>query len=191
MIKTLYPHFQYLSEGGSIYLISDTHFEDEDCSIMCPYWPTVEDHLEIINTKVHKTDTLIHLGDVGNPEHISKIKAKRKILIKGNHDKGNKNYTKYFDEIYEGPLMIAEKIILSHEPIPNINWALNIHGHDHSKWTPKDIYHLNITSNTVNFKIINLNDIIKSGALSEITSLHRQIIDKAREKIWFFLSFLV
>ena len=32
-----------------------------------------------------------------------------------NHD----NYL--FDEVYTGPLMISDKIILSHEPIPNIN----------------------------------------------------------------------
>ena len=41
---------------------------------------------------VHKNDTLIHLGDVGNPEWIGKLKAGHKVLILGNHDKGKNTY---------------------------------------------------------------------------------------------------
>ena len=62
-----------------------------------------------------KGDTFVCLGDVGAPEYVKEIKARKKILILGNHDaKGA--YTKYFDEIYAGPIFIAEKILLSHEP---------------------------------------------------------------------------
>ena len=41
-------------------------------------------------------------------------------------------YKNYFDEIYTGPLFIAEKILLSHEPVYGLSWCLNIHGHDHN-----------------------------------------------------------
>ena len=47
-----------------------------------------------------------------------------------------------FDEVYTGPLVIGEKIILSHEPLPNIDWALNLHGHNHNGGKT-DIYHYN------------------------------------------------
>ena len=85
MIKTLYPIFQHWSERSSVYIISDTHFEDSDCKLMDPDWITPEEQVDIINT-------LIHLGDVGNPEWISKLKAGYKVLILGNHDKGKNTY---------------------------------------------------------------------------------------------------
>lgn len=38
-----------------------------------------------------------------------------------------------FDEVYTGPLMISDKILLSHEPIEGLPYYMfNIHGHDHS-----------------------------------------------------------
>lgn len=77
-------------------------------------WITLQEQVAIINGIVMKNDTFICLGDVGKPEHIKDIKARKRILILGNHDaKGA--YNNYFDEIYTGPLFIAEKILLSHE----------------------------------------------------------------------------
>lgn len=35
-------------------------------------------------------------------------------------------------EIYTCPLFIADKILLSHEPVHGLTWCLNIHGHDHN-----------------------------------------------------------
>ena len=71
--------------------------------------------------------------------------------------------------------LIAEKILLSHEPIEGIDWAYNIHGHDHSKWTKP----VNLASNVVNFQVFSLADIIKTGALNRVKSLHRDTIDTA------------
>ena len=86
-----------------------------------------------------------------------------------------------FDEVYEGPLMISEKIILSHEPIKNINWALNIHGHDHSNIEVNDDYHLNLCAEHINYTPVCLKHIIESGVLKNIDSIHRITIDKATE----------
>lgn len=84
-----------------------------------------------------------------------------------------------FDEVYEGPLMISEKLILSHEPL-DVPWAFNIHGHDHSG--AKRINHLNVCSDVINYSPINMNQFMKSGALRNIQSIHRSTIDKATEK---------
>ena len=86
-----------------------------------------------------------------------------------------------FDEVYTGPLMISEKIILSHEPIKNINWALNIHGHDHSNTEVNDDYHLNLCAEHINYTPVCLKHIIESGVLKNIDSIHRITIDKATE----------
>jgi calcineurin-like phosphoesterase family protein len=191
MIKTLYSTFQHWSKSGSVYIISDTHFEDSDCELMDPEWVTPQEQVDIINKIVRKTDTLIHLGDVGNPEWIKKIKADYKVLIMGNHDVGASKYKEYFDEIYTGPLFIADKILLSHEPIPGISFALNIHGHNHVSQLPMgkvgeynftmaDVNtHINLAANVCGYTPKSLSKIIDSGALKNISSIHRQTIDLA------------
>lgn len=40
MIKSLYPQFQRWSATGSVYIISDTHFDDVDCKLMDSEWIT-------------------------------------------------------------------------------------------------------------------------------------------------------
>ena len=52
MIMTLYDLFRHWSDGGSVYIISDTHFDDVDCKLMDPNWITPEEQLEIINSTV-------------------------------------------------------------------------------------------------------------------------------------------
>ena len=130
MIATLYPIFRRWSEKGSVYLLSDPHFADSDCKLMDPDWIPPEEQVRIINDLVKKNDTFICLGDVGSREYAAQIKAGHKVLLLGNHDR-KKDYKDIFDEIYDGPLFIAEKILLSHEPVYGLSWCLNIHGHDH------------------------------------------------------------
>lgn len=177
MIQGLYKCFNHWSEIGTVWLYSDTHFNsDEDLRIAFPLRPNAEEQIKLINSKVGKKDTLILLGDVGDIECAAKLRG-RKILIMGNHDVGSSNYEKVFDEVYEGPLMISEKIILSHEPL-DIDWAFNIHGHTHHSYFNRK-GHLCVCSDVVNYIPINFNQFVKSGRLKEIELLHRQTIDNA------------
>ena len=86
---------------------------------------------------------------------------------------------KLFDEIYEGALIVSEKLILSHEPV-DIPWAFNIHGHDHAG--AKRANHLNVCSDVIGYKPVNFNQFLKSGAMSKIQTIHRETIDKAIER---------
>lgn len=81
-----------------------------------------------------------------------------------------------FDEVYEGPVMIGEKLILSHEPV-DIPWAFNIHGHIHAGAKRKN--HLNVCADVIGYIPVNMNQFMKSGALSHIETIHRETIDKA------------
>ena len=181
MIKTLYPKFQEWSSNGSIFIFSDTHFEDEDCKLMDPNWVSPEEQISILKSYIYKSDTLIHLGDVGNPEWMNEIPG-YKVLITGNHDIPITKYKPYFDDMYTGPLFIAEKIVLSHEPIECLNFCMNIHGHNHNKAEKNDMFHYNVAANVHEYKPLHLGDFIRQGYLSHITSLHRQTIDKATDK---------
>ena len=84
-----------------------------------------------------------------------------------------------FDEVYEGALIIGEKLILSHEPV-DVPWAYNVHGHDHAGRKRKG--HLNACSDVIGYKPINFNQWLKSGAMANIQTIHRATIDKATER---------
>lgn len=86
---------------------------------------------------------------------------------------------KLFDEVYEGALIVSEKLILSHEPV-DIPWAFNIHGHDHAGTYRAN--HLNVCSDVIGYKPVNFNQFLKSGAMSKIQTIHRETIDKATER---------
>lgn len=90
MIKSLYPCFQHWSEKGSVYLVSDTHFDDPDREYM-GYTISNEEQWYLINDICYKNDTLIHLGDVGNLDYIKRLDC-YKVLIMGNHDQGKSNF---------------------------------------------------------------------------------------------------
>lgn len=179
MLQQLYKKFQDWSAKGTIWVISDTHFEDQDMLDYFSY-PDAETMVKYINKFVGKHDTLIHLGDVGTLDYINNLRG-YKVLICGNHDKGHTKYEAYFNEVYDGPLMIGPKLLLSHEPIDE-TYALNLHGHDHSNWSFQDDYHLNCCANNLKFKPVSLNRLMTSGVLNKINSIHRQTIDKAIEK---------
>lgn len=233
MIEGLYKIFKHWSEKGTVWLISDTHFEDKELAVgtKCATRFNTEEYIKIINSKVGRKDTLIHLGDVGDLEAMKKIRG-YKVLIMGNHDTGRTNYerqivtqmfskelytkeqvldlmkTMYpkcqysieerkqlgpffeatadnqlFDEVYEGPLMIAEKLILSHEPA-EVPWAANIHGHVHDPKVQLGMNCYNICPDYYNdFEPVNFNQIMKrSGFLSRVKSLHRDTIDNATKR---------
>lgn len=260
MKKHLYDTIadRWLNSKGSVWIISDTHFSELDCyKLRFPntFQPGTEymhdslveklDKMQIknINSKCGKNDTLIILGDVGDIEWVRNLKARYKILVMGNHDKGASNYKKekwqtaklhyytdnskpfasfklsdysafaipkvmdelldkakkehadyaegywtwklydednhLFDEVYEGPLMINDRVILSHEPIDVPKYMFNIHGHTHALPYKYDDRHLNMCAEAIDYTPINLLNLIKNGLLSKTDSIHRETIDKA------------
>lgn len=224
MIESLYKPFQKWSEKGTIWVISDPHFEDEDLIHAYNDRPSADELVRRINSKVGKCDTLICLGDVGELSYVPFLRG-YKVLVMGNHDAGRtlykrkvyrelysaSEYTKnealnkmkilypnckytirkipeewmieadncLFDEVYEGPVMISPKLMLSHEPIDCAGWAYNLHGHVHSRSHKNDNCHYNICADCHGYFPLNLNQFLKSGALSKISSIHRQTIDEA------------
>jgi calcineurin-like phosphoesterase family protein len=212
----------------TIWIISDTHFGDEEIKQGYPLRPTDGELIKKINSKVGKRDILILLGDAGDVNCVRQLKG-YKILVQGNHDSGKTNYERFgehhyfdrnlyskeevykhalshypgwkinvsdaklpfsnkwflevdnclFDEVYEGALIIGEKLILSHEPV-DIPWLYNIHGHDHAG--AKRPNHMNVCSDVIGYEPINFNQFLKAGHMSKIQTIHRETIDKATDK---------
>lgn len=143
----------YFNWPGKVWIMSDPHFNDPGIlKFERTKYKDINENNDIIlkeiNRKVKKGDTLVCLGDLGHnwEQQIDKInEGVYKVLLLGNHDKLNKNkYTKYFNEVYSGPLFINKFIILSHEPIPVSEHFINIHGHLHSA-TLNSKNHINVS----------------------------------------------
>jgi len=183
MIQGLYDIFEHWHKQGTCWLISDTHFNDEELYVGTKRIERAEadEYVKLINSKVGRKDTLIHLGDVGDLEAMKKVRG-YKVLIMGNHDTGATKYKEVFDEVYTGPIQIGEKLILSHEPL-ECGWAFNIHGHIHSFTHRDDIRHMCICPEvTRQFEPVNFNQLMKSGFMSKIETLHRSVINKASKR---------
>lgn len=84
-----------------------------------------------------------------------------------------------FDEVYEGPLMINDHIMLSHEPV-NMGFGINIHGHEHRGKAFKELndgtIRLNVCSNIIGYQKQRLDKLIDGISYRD---LHRSVIDKA------------
>lgn len=94
----LYKPFENWYHGGNIFLYSDPHFADEEMKSIRANYISDEEQIKRINSKVGKNDTIIFLGDIGDVEWIKKVKG-YKVLIKGNHDKGESNYERVREEV--------------------------------------------------------------------------------------------
>ena len=203
MAKVLYDIFEKAwkkTNSSSIWLISDTHFGDTELSQKGLRDITPEEQVKRINSKVGKNDTIICLGDVGDPSYFKQIRG-YKILIQGNHDKGKTVYEEYFDEVYDGELIISSKIKLTHLPILS-PYILDIHGHCHPYKKPdftglsydkiiekqlekakkSELPALNLCADYLDFYPINLNVIVKSGLLKLVKNPVRELIDSKDKK---------
>ena len=233
-IAGLYKTFNHWHQQGTLFIYSDPHFGDAEFAAGVSNRPTDEEQLAMINSKIGKNDTIIILGDCGDPYFVSRIRARYKILVMGNHDAGCTNYerttykfrfdidnytreeaerlvvsqhpgwklstieeyeifpapshylevfadNRLFDEVFPGPVMIGEKLILSHEPV-DIPWAFNIHGHVHDLRHKNDDHHFNVCAEAINYTPVNMNQWMKQGHLSRIETIHRDTIDRATER---------
>lgn len=137
------------------YFISDPHFGHTNIlKLERSRFSTIEEHdayiIERINKTVSLTDTLYILGDIGSLDKARLLNG-RKILIMGNHDKRNKaEFESVFAEVYDTPLYVSKRIVLSHEPILVNSSILNAHGHLHGSCLDSD-NHFNLSAALIDY----------------------------------------
>ena len=106
------------------------------------------------------------------------IRIERKIVVENGDPHAYWFITaddRLFDEVYEGALMIAPNIILSHEPV-EFPFARNIHGHTHGKWDA-----FNMCAEFIDYTPVPLSYFVKWG-FKDVVDIHRETIDKATER---------
>jgi len=91
MVTGLYDIFNERWGDQTIWLFSDPHFGETEEESGLVHKPTDKEQVRLINSKVGRKDTIIFLGDIGEPSWLKDIRG-YKVLITGNHDTGRSNY---------------------------------------------------------------------------------------------------
>ena len=91
MVTGLYNIFNTLWGAQTIWLYSDPHFGETEEESGLTNKPTDAEQVQRINSKVGRKDTIIFLGDIGDPSWLKAVRG-YKVLITGNHDTGISNY---------------------------------------------------------------------------------------------------
>lgn len=126
----------------------------------------------------HKTLLGSTLVDVWNSLVKQEIDIKSEIARLGNLQDNH-----LFDEVYDGPLMVNGKVLLSHEPVnPLPPYMLNLHGHIHNTKAVCDANHMNLCAEAVGYVPFNLVRFIRDGGTAGIEDIHRGTIDNATRR---------
>ena len=134
----------------SLFITSDFHFGHKKIleTERFARFKTIEDHdefivkfFEDICRKMKREDAFWFLGDFGRPsdEHIKRLKRAASetygkcLAILGNHDKEEEQelMEQIFDHVYDVPQFVNRRLVLSHEPFPQMVPVLNVSGHLH------------------------------------------------------------
>lgn len=186
-----------------IYFTSDWHFGHKSILKFERFdFDTIEDHDMYIIDVLYKTlkpkDILYFLGDVGFPSKkiekaIRDLPCAEKYIILGNHDAKSIRYYKEvlnFKEVYNHPVFLGQRIVLSHIPIKVNDSVINIHGHLHGAKLDLKNY-INVSFEVANKTLLSykkvtglLNEIPKENNefLHEWFADHYQVIENIKEK---------
>lgn len=133
--------------------------------------------------KLHKDDTFYFLGDFGRPTsdifyellYIFNTAKCRKVAIRGNHDHEAETaqLKQLFDEVYDYPIWISHRVVLSHFPCAVWKDQLNIHGHLHGSILDSPNY-LCASLHVANYQSVN-NHIV-NGYLGRLPKYNRRFL---------------
>lgn len=134
----------------NVYITSDTHFGHGNIIRYCsrPFASCEEMDRSMKaawNAVVTKSDLVLHVGDVafgGRPfveRNVSQLNG-RKVLVRGNHDKGTfVNLYKELGWVVETHIVLPHVFVVHNPrqdrvPVPT-GTKLIVHGHTHNTWT--------------------------------------------------------
>lgn len=159
--------------------MSDFHFnhynQEQDRGIISferTHFKTIEEHDQcLINTlksiadKYGEGSVFWFLGDFGDLSYLYVFNFFREKGITVNFMLGNHDHQEdipyiqnFVDNIYEYPIYISQKIVLSHFPVAVYPDQCNIHGHLHGSKL-QDINHINASVHVADYRPITDNNI--------------------------------
>ena len=173
--------FGKILENDDYFVISDTHFFDENLVTKRDrknIFASIEDMNETIITKwnsvVSENDNVLHLGDVYHSYDVSlgeltnllnRLNGNIYVAI-GNND--NVDYlakSERFQSIHLWFRDYKNELILSHSPLAEMSFKCygdnytNIHGHTHIAGSPRGDY-INVSADVIKFKPVNIGQLL-------------------------------
>ncbi|HAU85753.1 MAG TPA: hypothetical protein DCW90_09685 [Lachnospiraceae bacterium] len=159
------------------YFISDFHFGDE--SIIKwerTQFENIKQHdLHILMSLLEwyansaEGSTLWVLGDFGNVNALrdfgDTLRGPKKMnlnYVSGNHDKHQDidKFKEVFDNVYEYPIYLSHKLVVSHEAITCDDFCVNIHGHNHGSYLDSP-NHICVSCNDIGYKPFKISNLQK------------------------------
>ena len=170
------------------YFSSDWHFGHENIiNFERTNFDSVQSHDEYLidiiddwSQKWASGSILWFLGDFGSLDYLWVFNMLRNYgitvnFILGNHD-GSENISKfreYCDNVYEYPVYLSQKLVISHFPVAVYEDSINIHGHLHgSKLQDKN--HINASIHVTGYKPISEKQL--AAIYSQIPKFNRRFL---------------
>lgn len=133
--------------------------------------------------KLGPEDTFYFLGDFGLPNEdilnqLNDIFALAKcntVAIRGNHDREQESaiLDKIFDKVYDYPIYISQRIVLSHFPCAVWDDQINIHGHLHNSML-NSVNHICASIHVANYSSIS--DQQSQSQLGKVKKYNRRFL---------------
>ena len=170
------------------YFSSDWHFGHENIiKFERTNFDNVQDHdsylietLKSWSEKWAPGSVLWFLGDFGNLDYLWVFDkfAHNGITINfilGNHDKVEDipKIQMYCDNVYEYPLFLSQKLVISHFPVAVYGDSINIHGHLHGAKL-RDKNHINASIHVANYNPITSKQL--AAIYSQIPKFNRRFL---------------
>lgn len=177
-----------MSKSPNIYFSSDWHFDHKDIiNFERNCFTSIQEHNEYLIAMVKgwakkwaPGSTFWFLGDFGNPSFlwVFDILMEKGITVNfmlGNHDKKEDiSYIKmYVSNVYEYPVYLSQKLVVSHYPVAVYKDSINVCGHLHGSKL-QDQNHIIASVHVANYKPISMQYI--SGSFGNLPRFNRHFL---------------
>jgi len=182
------------SKSPQIYFSSDFHFnhynENSKRGIITFErfkFKTIQEHDKYIQNLIMNWSqcwapgsTFWFLGDWGDISYLWLINLLREasckcFMVMGNHDllSNKEEFEKYFDKVYEYPVFLSQKLVVSHYPVAVYEDSVNVCGHLHGSKL-RDPNHINANIYINNYQPVSDKQI--SAIFSKIPKFTRRFL---------------
>ena len=170
------------------FFVSDFHFSHANIlNFERHQFNTIEEHDQYLvkqitewSERLPKGSTLYNLGDFGSTDYLWTTDILRNagincIFIYGNHDSKSdlEKFEAYFDEVYQYPIYLSQKLVISHYPVAVFEDTINVHGHLHGSVLDQKNY-ITCSINDINYKPVSEQQI--NGRFAQLPKFNRRFL---------------
>jgi calcineurin-like phosphoesterase family protein len=177
-----------MAKTPNIYFSSDWHFDHKDIiNFERNHFASVQEHNDYLIAMIKQWakkwtpgSTLWFLGDFGNLDFlwVFDMLMERGIVVNfmlGNHDKQEdiSKIEMYVSKVYEYPIYLSQKLVISHYPVAVYEDSINVCGHLHGSKL-QDRNHIIASIHVADYKPISMQNI--NGSFGKLPRFNRRFV---------------